>query len=168
MQMKRAFYRLQRSRCRPAPGFRGQCRGFTLIEVMLVLLILGVLLGLVVSMGRHAVETSKRGRATADLGELHRAVDAYFARFEIYPLPAEAGEWEAVTSLWERVDASLENSPRNRLLDYMPYEFDAIDPWGEAYQYQHDPVNSPMTYRLRSTGLNPRKEDDPSHIYFEH
>ncbi len=165
--MKRAFYRQQRVRRGPTRVFCGRYPGFTLIEVMLVVLILGVLLGLVIAMGRHAGDAARRGRATADLGELHRAVDAYFARFEVYPMPSSS-DWEAVTGLWERVDVSLENSPRNRLLDYLPHDFSAIDPWGEAYQYQHDPTNSPMTYRLRSRGLNPRKADDPSHIYFEH
>ena len=59
--------------------------GFTLIEIMVVILILGLLATIVVQSLRGATDKAKRTKATADLAELKTALDRYYLDNGSYP-----------------------------------------------------------------------------------
>lgn len=126
---------------------------FTLIEVLMVLLILAALLGLILNLSRHASETAKRAQALADLGELHHGIDRFFSENEAYPDPTTT-EPVAVTNaiLWTQPPSWAVTT--NALAAFLPEGFTGVDPWGQAYLYQHDATNAPLTYQLYSLGTN--------------
>ncbi len=154
-------------------GTRGGA-GFTLIELTMVLVILGLLMGLVLGLGRHGAETAMRAKARADLGELHHALARFHAEHEAYP-PTPGGAVVAVDSIWlepvpwapeDEVQASDEN--RWTLRWFLPGAFEASDPWGQPYRYGHDAEAAPMLYELYAVGPNnPEDTDAEARIRFQ-
>jgi prepilin-type N-terminal cleavage/methylation domain-containing protein len=59
--------------------------GFTLIEMLVVISIIGVLAAMTVGVSRLASEKMRRSRVTAELQSLVMAIDAYKVKFGIYP-----------------------------------------------------------------------------------
>ena len=64
---------------------RKKQEGFTLIEIMVVILILGLLATLVVQSLRGATDKAKRTKAMADIAELKTALDRYYIDIGSYP-----------------------------------------------------------------------------------
>jgi len=121
---------------------RGSQQGFTLIELMVVILIIGLLATIVVQNLRGATDKAKRIKAEADISALKTALDRYYLDNGSYPssdqgLPA------------------LVSAPSNGKIpaDYPPggyIEKIPNDPWGNAYVYQSDGDN----YVLKSYGAD--------------
>lgn len=63
--------------------------GFTLIEVLVVVAILGIIVAIAVVNYRNAIERARQRRSMADMRGLATAVEAYAADFDRYP-PASA------------------------------------------------------------------------------
>src|ERR1700722_7472262 len=59
--------------------------GFTLIEIMVVILILGLLATIVVQSLRGAADKAKNTKAQADLAEIKTALDRYYLDNGFYP-----------------------------------------------------------------------------------
>ena len=59
--------------------------GFTLIEIMVVILILGLLATIVVQSLRGATDKAKRTKAMADIHEIQTALDRYYLDNGFYP-----------------------------------------------------------------------------------
>src|SRR4051794_30367093 len=70
-------------RCEPA---RRLCHGaFTLIEIMIVVVIIGVLVGAVSLSTRHFLDKAKQTRARADLATYKSAFESFYAEGGRYP-----------------------------------------------------------------------------------
>lgn len=115
-------------------------RGFTLLEMLLVIVIIGILVGgVAVSLSgrsRQAMIT----RAKADVsGHLSLALDLFEQDMGRYPT-----EEEGLKALIENPGSSRWNGP------YLKGEL-VPDPWGNPYVYSRDPEN-PRLYTLRSAG----------------
>jgi general secretion pathway protein G len=116
--------------------------GFTLIELMVVILIIGLLATIVVQNLKGATDKAKRIKAQADISALKTALDRYYLDNGSYPstdqgLPA------------------LISAPQNGKVpaDYPPggyIERIPNDPWGNGYVYQSDGDN----YLLKSYGAD--------------
>jgi general secretion pathway protein G len=116
--------------------------GFTLIELMVVILIIGLLATIVVQNLKGATDKAKRIKAQADISALKTALDRYYLDNGSYPstdqgLPA------------------LISAPQNGKVpaDYPPggyIERIPNDPWGNGYVYQSDGDN----YVLKSYGAD--------------
>ena len=98
----RGHRRLGRGPCRP----RGNTRGLTLIEVMLVLAILSTLAGIAIPLSIAQIEKTRRTRAIAEIRGLERRIDGHAALVGQYP--------ESLAEIAER---------------------DPTDPWGNPYRY---------------------------------
>src|SRR5580658_9840496 len=127
---------------------RGQRRrsnqdGFTLIEIMVVILILGLLATIVVQSLRGATDKAKRVKAQADIAEIKTGLDRYYLDAGSYPT-GDQGLAALVSA-----PASGGNVPANYeaggYLQSIPK-----DPWGNPYYYQSD-GNS---YVLKSLGAD--------------
>ncbi len=147
--------------------------GYSLIELTLVLLILGVLMGLVLGLGRHGIESARRAQVQADLGELHHALTRFHATHDAYP-PTDGGAVVAVTNLWAVAapwapPEEAQSLPNRWMLQwFLPEDFSGTDPWGEAYRYSHDAEGSPTRYELYSLGpFNPEDSDADARIRFQ-
>jgi type IV pilus assembly protein PilE len=69
---------------------RRRMRGFTLIELMVVVAIVGILVGIAVPTYQDSVRKSRRGQAKADLVEAAQAMERYYTvqgRYTGAPLP---------------------------------------------------------------------------------
>lgn len=107
------------------PQTQSAARGFTLIEVMVVIVILGVLAALVVPRIMSRPDEARVVAAKQDIATLMQALKLYKLDNRNYPTNAQG-----LSALIERPTA--EPLPQN----WKPYlERLPTDPWGQAYQY---------------------------------
>jgi general secretion pathway protein G len=116
--------------------------GFTLIEIMVVILILGLLATIVVQSLRGATDKAKRTKAGADLHELQTALDRYYLDNGFYPTSDQGLQALVSRPSAGRIPANYEDGG---YIQRVPN-----DPWGNAYVYQSDG----NTYVLKSYGAD--------------
>jgi general secretion pathway protein G len=118
--------------------------GFTLIEIMVVILILGLLATIVVQSLRGATDKAKRVKAQADISEIKTGLDRYYLDVGSYPT-TEQGLAALVTPPSTGANGAPNNYEAGGYLQRIPQ-----DPWGNNYAYQSD-GNS---YILKSYGAD--------------
>jgi general secretion pathway protein G len=114
--------------------------GFTLIEIMVVILILGLLATIVVQSLRGAADKAKKTKAQADMAELKTALDRYYLDNGYYPTTDQGLSSLVSPPSSGRTPANYE---AGGYIERLP-----TDPWGNQYFYQSD-GNS---YALKSFG----------------
>ncbi|GAB6263427.1 type II secretion system major pseudopilin GspG [Photobacterium sp. CCB-ST2H9] len=113
-----------------------QQRGFTLLEVMVVIVILGVLASLVVPNLLGNKEKADQQKVVTDIGALEQALDMYKLDNSVYP-STDQGLAALVTA------PSSTPEPRNyRTGGYIKRL--PKDPWGNDYQYVMPGENGPV------------------------
>jgi len=75
------------------PELRKRRSGFTIVELLGVILVIVILMGLVFRLASLAIQKSERGRAVQDLEALKQAVESYYAEYGVYP-PTMRTIWE--------------------------------------------------------------------------
>lgn len=108
---------------RPAPSIarparREAARGFTLIELMVVIVILGLLIGLVGTNVWNMLFSSTRDTAKMQMRNIGQSIDMYKARNRTLP-----------KSLEELTQA--DPSTGEPFMEKIP-----LDPWGQAYDFR--------------------------------
>ncbi|MBM7037646.1 general secretion pathway protein GspG [Vibrio sp. qd031] len=102
-------------------------RGFTLLEVMVVIVILGILASIVAPNILGNKEQADQKKAVTDIVALENALDMYKLDNSVYPTTDQG--LEALVS-----EPSISPEPRNYknggYIRRLP-----TDPWGNAYQY---------------------------------
>lgn len=73
-------------------ALRSMRRGFTLVEILIVVVILGVLAAIVVPQFARASEEAAAGTTVYELEKLRRALDVYMARWDNALPQVQAGE----------------------------------------------------------------------------
>lgn len=124
----------------PVPAGR-HLRGFTLLELTLVLLVIGLLATLVVPRVLGRTAQARRARAAADLEILAQALEGYRLDAGVYPTTAQG--LDALV----RLPAAPPPPARWRPDGYLP----ALprDPWGRGYAYTS---RDGRRFTLRSLG----------------
>ena len=125
-------------------------KGFTLAELLVVIVIISILAGVVMFGAPWAISEAKRSAAQAQITELCKAVDSYHAKLGEYPStdtglkalinkPSHIpdGKWPK-GGFWQR--GSL---PK--------------DPWGRDYVYIYPGVKNPNIYDIASYGKDGQK-----------
>ena len=107
-----------RRQCPRNWGSRRAGAGFTLIELMVVIVILGLLIGLVVPNVWNALTSSTKDTAMAQMKNLHDTVQLYY--LENRTLPSSL---EDLTQVNPKTD--------QKYIDRLP-----LDPWKQAYDYK--------------------------------
>ena len=120
-------------------SFRGQ-DGFTLIEIMVVILIIGLLALMVVPRLRGVADRAKRTKAQADIQELKQALDRYYLDNGSYPTTDQGLQALVTPPTGGRTPSNYE---QGGYIEKLPN-----DPWGNQYFYQSDG----STYALKSFG----------------
>jgi general secretion pathway protein G len=115
--------------------------GFTLIELMVVILIIGLLATIVVQNLRSATDKAKRVKAQADISQLKSALDRYYLDAGSYPTSDQG-----LPALIATPTAG--NDPKDWGGPYI--ERIPPDPWGHPYVYQSDGNE----YLLKSYGAD--------------
>jgi general secretion pathway protein G len=114
--------------------------GFTLIEIMVVILIIGLLALMVVPRLRGVADRAKRTKAQADIQELKQALDRFYLDNGSYPTTDQG--LQALVSP-PSTGRTPNNYEQGGYIEKLP-----TDPWGNQYFYQSDGSN----YALKSFG----------------
>ncbi|ABV37634.1 general secretion pathway protein G [Shewanella sediminis HAW-EB3] len=109
--------------------------GFTLVELLIVITILGLLMSLVAPKMFSKVSSTQRSTAVAQMQNLETSLDTY--RLDVGSYPANLQELRSSTKRgWDG--------------PYLPKDV-PLDPWGNPYQYE-SPGEGGLPYSLRSLG----------------
>ncbi len=118
-------------------------RAFTLIEIMVVILILGVLSAIIVPrvVGRSA--QAKKAKAIADIATLGSLLQQFHLDTKRFPTTEEGLD-------------SLRTAPADLKSWQGPYLTTPllVDPWGNEYVYEYPGSGGPNTYKLKSFGAD--------------
>jgi general secretion pathway protein G len=135
------FTNSQVSRRRPA--------AFSLIELLLVLVILGVLMMVVVPKFAGRSEEARKTAAGTDISMLEGQLDIFEQDCGRYPTNDEGL-------------AALVQTPANAPKWKGPYIKRGVpnDPWGNPYVYRYPGTHNPTSYDLFSTGPDGREGND--------
>lgn len=107
-----------------------QQKGFTLVEVMVVVVILGILAAIIVPKIMSRPEQARVVKAKQDILAIESAMDLYKLDNGFYPSTDQG--LQALTT-----KPTSPPIPRNWKSDgYLPRL--PVDPWGEPYQYAND------------------------------
>jgi|ERR1051326_2255793 general secretion pathway protein G len=108
------------------------CEGFSLVEIMVVVVIIGLLATAVALKVRHYVDRAKVNRARADIATIVTALETYYAEHSGYPSNDEGLSVLPLTTL--------------------------KDPWGRLYQYNQPAADH--AYEVVSYGADGREGGD--------
>lgn len=114
------LHRTQLSRVRQA---------FSLVEIMVVIVIIGLLAGVVTLSVRSYLIASKQNIARMEMAKMVQALESFYAAFDRYPTNEEG-----LQALLEKTDAYPEG-----LLTFIP-----DDPWGKPYEYTSPGTEQPF------------------------
>jgi len=123
-------------------------QGFTLVELLLVLVILAVLAAIVIPKMAGRSEQARETAATTQIAAFKTALDTFEIDNGYYP----SGE----KGLDELVDEpSNAKNWRGPYLDNIP-----VDPWGNEYIYEYQGKNNQKGYDIMSVGPDGRANTD--------
>ena len=125
---------------------KNTANGFTLVELLLVLTILGILAGLVVPRFAHKTEQAKLTAAKTQISMLGTALDNFEIDNGCYPSGKDGLKQLVVPSK----DASEWRGP------YVKGDIIPLDPWGNPYVYTTPGKYNPDGYDLESAGEDGR------------
>ncbi|KWK55770.1 type II secretion system protein GspG [Burkholderia stagnalis] len=111
----------------PAPRRGRAQRGFTLIEIMVVVAILGILAALIVPKIMSRPDEARRIAAKQDIGTIMQSLNLY--RLDNGRYPAQEQGLHALVQK-PAIDPMPNNWKDGGYLERLPN-----DPWGNAYQY---------------------------------
>jgi general secretion pathway protein G len=121
-------------------------RGFTLIELMLVIVILGILAGVAVTNLTGVGEDARKTKAKTDIATIQTSLGMYEVQMGSYPT-----DDEGIQALVEKTEE------HGSFLKTMP-----IDPWGQPYNYRQESENGMDGPDVWSNGKDKQEgtEDD--------
>jgi len=114
---------------------------FTLIEIMVVVVILGVLAALIIPQFMGTTQDAKISAAKATVAELENAVERFYIHLDRYPT-AEEG-----LKVLVEAPAGDEKKWRGPYIKML-----RPDPWGNAYEYRAPGIHHPTSFDIWSQG----------------
>ena len=121
---------------------------FTLIEIMVVVIILGILAATIIPQFMGTTEDAKISAAKSQVAELESAVERFYVQMDRYPTADEG--------LKVLVDAPANDDSKKWRGPYIKQLRD--DPWGHAYQYAYPGTHHPTSFDIWSSGAEGKAE----------
>lgn len=112
--------------------------GFTLIEMLIVLIIMGILAGLVTTTAIKTLQDAKKNEAEAVISAVASALARYESDIGFYPPGDGSGN-----AFWYHLQDDRSGDTTGWNGPYMTFGNDEIsgnavnDPWGSAYKYKN-------------------------------
>ena len=140
------MFRIRKSYARKA--------AFTLVELLVSMLIVGILAGLLFSISGGVFNRGERSRAVSELNAIKVALEAYRARFSDYP------DVESARQLFDALDGKLGPRANPLVPPYPPFlqagsfslgneeSPELLDPWENPYIYLY--INGEGTHPISS------------------
>jgi len=126
----------------------GRERGFTLIEIMAVVLIMGLLVGIVGYNILGQVDKARQQTARATISQLESALELYRMDNARYPTTEQG-----LDALVSKPSGSPE--PRNYPPEgYLKKRGALLDPWGNPFEYESPGQRNPHGFDLWSNGAD--------------
>jgi general secretion pathway protein G len=127
-------------------------RGFTLMEMLIVLSIIALLMGMVIYNLTGVNEVAQKEKVSSDLLSFKELLAAY--QLETGSLPTTE---QGLKALWEKPTAEPIPDQWKAML-----EAEVKDPWGHSYQYRNPGKHNPDRYDVSSMGPDglPDTDDD--------
>jgi general secretion pathway protein G len=123
-----------------------QRSAFTLIELLLVLVILGVLAALVVPKFTGRSQQARETAAKTDISRISTALNAFEIDIGRYPTNDEG------LSALINPPSTTQGAPRSAYIERLPN-----DPWGNPYVYRFPGQRNPGSFDLLSPGADGRE-----------
>jgi general secretion pathway protein G len=114
---------------------------FTLIEIMVVVVILGILAATIIPQFIGTTQDAKVSAAKSQIAELESALERFYVHMDRYPT-AEEGLPALVTA-----PAGAESKWRGPYIKQL-----RNDPWGNPYQYSFPGTHHPTSFDVWSRG----------------
>ena len=134
--------------------FRNYRRGFTLIEIMLVVIIIGILVAMIVPNIAGRSEQARKTAARTDIeSNLGTALDLYRMDAGKYP-STEQGLSALITEPTAAPVPAQWNGP------YLKKKTVPKDPWGHEYVYESPGTHNADSYDLSSMGPDGVESED--------
>ncbi len=95
-------------------------RGFSLVEIMIVIVIIGLLAGVVTINVRSYLIKAKQNTARHEIATIQQALDLFYGAYDRYPTNEEG--------------IAILTEPTKKLVQ-PPLPSLPLDPWGNEYQY---------------------------------
>ena len=125
------------------PLLRKGSRGFTLIEIMVVVVILGILAATIIPQFIGTTHDAKVGAAKSNIAELENSLERFHIHLDRYPTTEEG--------LKALVEAPSSEDKHWR----GPYiKMLRADPWGNPFQYRYPGVHHSSSFDLWSKGAD--------------
>lgn len=147
-EMKRRSIRIKSAVCSLKSKVRNT-KGFTLLEMLVVVAILIVMAGLILASVTLARDRAKVLRARRDVAQLKSAWETYYADYSGFPAPAQitgnsiangylvTGE-DVIQILRGRENHHGQNPKRIPYMDFHQNTTQFLDPWGNQYRIALD------------------------------
>ena len=122
---------------------RKHTEAFTLVEIMVVVVILGVLAATIIPQFRGTTADAKIGTARSNIAELESALERFYIHMDVHP-SNEAG----LQALVEAPSGSEEKWRGPYVKIVRP------DPWGNPFQYRNPGTHGTGAFDLWSRGAD--------------
>jgi general secretion pathway protein G len=113
----------------------GKKAGFTLLELLIVIAVLGILAGIIVPVAGAAIEQARIARATSEVNALAQALKSLYTDTAYWPKDndiSDAAGWTASRNGIQQQDGSFTGWKG----PYVQVRANwCMDPWGRAYYY---------------------------------
>lgn len=126
---------------------RGRNRGFSLVEILVVLVIMGLLISIVAPTVLNQADSARIQKAQADFKAIETALKLY--RLDNFVYPSSEQGLEALVNP-SQIDPEPRNFKQGGYLSEVP-----LDPWGRTYLYLSPGENGEVDiYTLGADGLS--------------
>lgn len=107
-------------------------RGFTLIEVLVVIAVIGILVGLLLPAVQQAREAARRAQCMNNLKQFGVALANYETAMRVYPFGVGGGGPPGFVARWSTHSQLLAYFEQTNLFNSMNFDF---TPWGHSVEY---------------------------------